>query len=323
MALSLTLPRSLSLRARRRWFGIAILAVLWHLVLLTVPWDRILPEPHLLLPPPRVDLRDVSKEELAKIRNQWKQKKFLLGQDSKVPEDAKRPENARFESDRNRRVERETQARSQEILPSPGAQSPTRDRERKRTAQERSDPRTRPEARPRVDLRNLGVPMFAARPAAELASEAEPMARDPSESARAADQSILEKELPYGAENMLNTEQNIYYSFYARLYQSIAPIWQSKIREVPQSRSVPPGDYLAAADVVFDEKGNLIDVRILQSSGIPEFDQAIHDSWKSVGRFPNPPRDLLNARGEVHTGWSFSVQVDSSFNWHSGGPRRY
>jgi protein TonB len=57
----------------------------------------------------------------------------------------------------------------------------------------------------------------------------------------------------------------------------------------------------------------LIAVHQLQSSGVPEFDQAVQDSWRRIGRFPNPPSGLLK-NGEVHTGWTFSVQLDQSLN---------
>jgi hypothetical protein len=62
-------------------------------------------------------------------------------------------------------------------------------------------------------------------------------------------------------------------------------------------------------DVVFDRDGNLIAVQQLATSGILEFDQAAATARKAIGRFPNPPSGLLNEEGQVHTGWTFTVQL--------------
>jgi len=55
---------------------------------------------------------------------------------------------------------------------------------------------------------------------------------------------------------------------------------------------------------------------------VPEFDEAVNRAFGRIGRFPNPPRALLNEKGEAHTGWSFSVNVDSGFNLNYRPPER-
>ena len=83
-----------------------------------------------------------------------------------------------------------------------------------------------------------------------------------------------------------------------------------------------PGEYSTIVDVILDGHGNLIGVRTLQSSGIAEFDNAVDVSWKKIGNFPNPPTALLNELGQVHTGWTFSVQVGQGFNLEYMPPER-
>jgi len=125
------------------------------------------------------------------------------------------------------------------------------------------------------------------------------------------DQNIVDRTLPEGSENMLNTKQSIYYSFYSRLYEAIGPIWQSRAREVPYRRQLSPGDYVTIVDIVLDRDGNLVETRYLQSAGVADFDDAVESSWRKIGRFPNPPRGLLNAEGKLHIVWSFTFQIDN------------
>jgi protein TonB len=123
------------------------------------------------------------------------------------------------------------------------------------------------------------------------------------------EQYVADKNLPEGSENLLNAEESVYYSFYARLYDAIGPIWASRLREISQTARVQPGDYTTSVDVVLDPEGNLVEVRLLQSSQVREFDEAVHSSWSKIGKFPNPPKGLIKEDGKVHTGWNFTVQV--------------
>ena len=58
------------------------------------------------------------------------------------------------------------------------------------------------------------------------------------------------------------------------------------------------------------------------SSHVNEFDQAAILAWKTVGPFPNPPKGLLNESGEVHTGWTFTVQINNTYNYQTLPPEK-
>src|SRR6185437_9926267 len=103
---------------------------------------------------------------------------------------------------------------------------------------------------------------------------------------------------------------------------AIAPIWQSRVREVTPQTRIVPGNYTTVVDVVLDKEGNLIAVRQITGSGIPVLDQAVDTSWHKTGRFPNPPKDLLNDQGEVHTGWTSTVQLDQGAGLNYMPPER-
>ena len=133
--------------------------------------------------------------------------------------------------------------------------------------------------------------------------------------------SIDDDRIPMGGETLLNTKQSVYYSFYSRLYHSIAPIWQGRIGDSRQLRP-SPGSYTTRVAVLFDRDGNLTALRILDSSQVAFFDRVVIESWKRVPRFPNPPQGLIEPDGTVRTLWSFTVEVGEGRGLQFLPPRR-
>jgi TonB family protein len=130
--------------------------------------------------------------------------------------------------------------------------------------------------------------------------------------------------IPVGAETLLNMEQTIYYSFYSRLYQAIAPVWQSHIHSRYwglHSRPLP-GRYTTRVAVWLDRNGNLKSLQILEPSRIGAFDQAVLETWKRIDQFPNPPRGLMDGGGNVRTLWNFTVEVGETSGWNFLPPNR-
>ena len=324
------------------WIIFLFVALVWHVALfsLQVHFPRI-------AAPSRVEVSRIDPRQLEAIRRKWnerskraqnQQKPILLNKDKSIPNEANAPDNARYMSDRNHTVQKETRARQTDVLPKPGTPGRSRPTEEARANPVPVPPEAlvqRPKP-PEKTLRknlgklgNLGLPFRLAettpRPRRESAAS---VPRSPSipgyprAGQAGSEQYIQDKNLPDGSENMLNTEQSVYYSFYARLYEAIGPVWQSQIREVPYRRTVQQGDYQTQVDAIFDGEGNLLSVEQSQSSGIAEFDAAVQNAWRRLGRFPNPPKALLNAQGEVHTGWTFTVQVGAGFNLDSMPPER-
>jgi hypothetical protein len=273
--------------------------------------------------PPRVELQQVDPAKLEAIRQQWKRNQpqgILLDKDKNRPSEKDAPKDARYLSDRNIRVEKEQRAKETNILPKPGhPNAETRPLEEKA---QRATPSEQTPAREMPKLGNLGVPfkLTPNRKAQDAKRARAGGVIPPSE--QGGDQFVDEKNLPVGSENLLNAQESVFYSFYARLYEAIGPIWQSNVHEVPRHRRVDPGDYSTTVDVVLDREGHLIRVRYLNNSGIREFDDAVEKSWHRVGHFPNPPSGLVNENGEVHTGWTFTVQVGAGFNMEYLPPER-
>lgn len=175
------------------------------------------------------------------------------------------------------------------------------------------------QTQPLPELGNLGVPLHLDRPAPPAPQKAEVQRNNGDEGG---DQAVLDRDLPQGSENMLNAEESVFYSFYSRMYEAIAPVWQSHIRTVASQQHVAAGDYTTVVDVILDKDGNLVGVRQMHSSGVPAFDHAVDAALQKAGHFPNPPKDLLNAQGEVHTGWTFTVQLAQGTGFNFAPPER-
>jgi hypothetical protein len=293
--------------SKRRWairIAVALFVLLLHGILLffvPVGWLGNESSSH-----PRVPLTMVDANKLAKIREQWaNNKRLLLNKNKSLTPDTEAPKDARYMSDRNIKVEKEQQARKTNVIPKAGSEARPGEKTTKQGAEKETKASGKFKGYP--SLGNLGIPFRLSPNPKPLTPEHKGYTRSASE--EGGDQALDEKNLPVGSENLLNAQESIYYSFYARLYEAIGPLWQSEIRRIPFSRKIGPGDYSTVVDVVLDKQGNLLRVERIQSSNIPEFDQAVDVSWKKVGKFQNPPSGLLDAQGEVHTGWTFTVQV--------------
>jgi len=284
----------------RTWLVFGLVALLVHLALLLSNFEWRASQPA-----PRVDLQQVDPRKLEAVKRQWRQREKQLLLSKNQPKAKEAPPEARFQSDRNIRVEKEQRARDTDVVPKPRTRAQRQQQDQTQTqAQKQSRSRTRV-----PNLGALGLPLdLAAEPRPR--NERQQAARESRAEDEGGDQAVIDKNLPVGGENLLNAQESVFYSFYARIYEALAPVWRSRIREILYARPLNQGDYSTVVDAIFDSDGRLVAVKRLESSGIPEFDQAVDDSWRKVGRFPNPPKDLLNEQGQVHIGWTFTVQVD-------------
>jgi TonB family protein len=302
-----SLPRETSegLFSNRILLAFLLLAALLHIVLFfyKVSW---LPTK----PIPRVEIQKIDPRKLQEIKKKWKEKGLLLDRDSHSQSETVAPENSRYFSDRNIRVEKEQRAKttspSVKAETSPQSEPSTKSRS-KSSAQLRS--------KPLPDLKSLGIQLPSLKPNRLLAQKG-PSANKTERakptrprSEEGGPQYLKEDRLPDGNQNLLNAQESVFYSFYARIYDAIGPLWQSQIRQTPHPMSLQDGDYSTLVDIVLDSTGNLIGVHLLQSSGVKEFDQTVDTSWRKLDKFPNPPAGLLNQEKQIHMAWTFTVHA--------------
>jgi hypothetical protein len=316
------LPEEFKFR-RRHWILAAILALLFHVLILFPKIPGFIFNPQALAPP-RVDIKQVDPRKLDAIRKQWKSREraLLLDKNLHVPTAAEPPPDARYMSDRNIKVEKEQRAKQTTLMPKAGAAGEPAAPAAPSKPQPPAHPKTEPD-KPRShfkfpSLGNLGVPLPAAPTHATPRQQPQPSHMTGSAVNSGEDggsQYVKDPNLPEGSENLLNAQESVYYSFYSRLYDALAPVWKSRIRQAAYAkRRLQPGEYTTTVDAVYDRNGNLVEINQLAGSSIEEFDKAAMSAFRAIGRVPNPPEGLLNPEGKVHIGWSFTVQLNQGMN---------
>lgn len=291
--------------ANKRWFMIALVTAVWHILLFWMKPDFLKPAP-----PAPVEIVNIDPQKLQAIQNQWKQKKLLLNTDTTPKKDIAPPKNAEYESDRNRVVEKEMRARQTQVIPQKGSNQ--------LGETEVTAPAIPMQSIPLKNLSNLDLNKIMAKPAPR------PMPQRPRGSTQlGGDQALMDKNLPEGAENILNTQESVHYAFYSRIAEAIAPLWLSKLKEALRVTSLKPSEYLTRIEVIFDSDGNFVDYNILDSSGVQSLDHAVIAGWKKIPRFPNPPRALLDKNGYIRMAWAFGFDVSEKQGIQFAPPERY
>lgn len=310
MSAALT-PRSITVTAddapatTRRWLPwLAILALVFLLHSATV----LVPFHYSSTPPARMPVQTIDPAKIEAIRKQWdKQAQKLLLDDKSKPTAKDAPKDARYFSDRNIRVEKEQRARDTTVIPKPGTPNTAG---AQATPRQEVTPETK--SRPTPQLGTLGVPFKLdqpAKPKPRAPQTDTQRARTGEVSQRGGAQTLDDQNLPEGSENLLNAQESVYYSFYARAYEAVGPIWSGYAEQAIRSQRIRPGDYVTQVELVLDREGNLLRVERLHSSGVASLDQAVDAAWRKVARLPNPPSPLLDQNGEVHTAWTFTVRL--------------
>lgn len=121
------------------------------------------------------------------------------------------------------------------------------------------------------------------------------------------------QEVALGDFTHLNTVEYKFYGFFHRIRQKLEQFWGSSIQEKARAlfksgRKIASGeDLITSLRVTLNEKGEIVAVKILGTSGVKELDEAAVESFNNAGPFPNPPKDLL-VNGKATIEWGFVVK---------------
>ncbi|MCC7440882.1 MAG: TonB family protein [Bdellovibrionales bacterium] len=285
------------------WAVAALLALLWHLgvmILGTEFGGWLLPDRSLTLPIP-LEMNSVSPAELSRLKKQWEKRSLLSGLNPALP-DAKAPvEDARYFSDRDVRVEKESRSTRQENLPRPGAAAP---------------PATSAAQQPKPRIDQLGVALPVGRGAFRSGTQEGRARPEPAAQPRVAEpgaaQYVDDDELPQSGENLLNTKGVTFYGFFARLREGVAPLWETTMRSALDHASIPSGNYTTVAEITLDGEGDVREVSFIQSSGYAELDDVVDHTFRKLRRFPHPPREIFDPDGKLRFSVKFEVRVSGS-----------
>lgn len=122
------------------------------------------------------------------------------------------------------------------------------------------------------------------------------------------------EDVPLGDMTNLNTVEYKYYGFYYRIKQRLEQFWGRSIHEKAQQlaklgRQVATEDeHITSLQITLNHEGEVVEIRIVGTSGIKELDDAAIESFNEAGPFPNPPKGLIK-NGLVVLEWGFVVNT--------------
>jgi TonB family protein len=189
------------------------------------------------------------------------------------------PENSNFLSDRNRRVEKEMQARntgsasSGEDGGSPSASKP----------------------KPKGKGFNLDVPK-------EYLTEQSKPGTGRGKSGRMASTapSNYLPSIAFGDETLLNTKEYVFASFFVRMKQQIEAHWQP-LQWVDRYRE-SENEFTTVLDITLKGDGYLNEAKVVGPSGRPYLDREALNAVRKGGPFLNPPKGLVERDGLIRLG---------------------
>lgn len=134
-------------------------------------------------------------------------------------------------------------------------------------------------------------------------------------------QSYLPQELELGDMVALNTDQNLFYTFYRRMNEKLVWPWAQSVTaafeklkaqgQLGSSRKA----WVTILEVLLDKNGNVVSTQPLQLAGEWDMDSAPVNAFKSAKTFPNPPIEMVEEDGYIRIKYKFVV-------YYTPGPQR-
>lgn len=127
------------------------------------------------------------------------------------------------------------------------------------------------------------------------------------------------KDTKLGIQTLLSTKEFVYYSYYNRIKEKIRQHWEPTIREnvrmaIRRGRSIASTrDRVTRVLITLDKDGTLLQVQVLGESGIVELDEAAVQAFREAAPFPNPPQGMIEQDGYIRIRWDFILEASSNY----------
>ena len=115
-----------------------------------------------------------------------------------------------------------------------------------------------------------------------------------------------------GDETLLNSRSFKYAGFLNRVKETVGRVWVTRVQDEAGKRD-PSGqlysykDRRTVVEFTLDRNGEVTDVKVAASSGVPYLDNVAVEAFKIVQRFPNPPPGLIADSGTVVLPFAFTL----------------
>jgi len=217
-----------------------------------------------------------------------------------------RPDQARFLSEYNVRVEQET--RTERTSVNPEVLAPTYSESSKYQREEAEDLHIeKPSTGARVGARSFvpgrdgnmaALPSPHARTNKDGPDDPVPASHASSALAGSPQNDWIDAQI--GEQLAVNAREYVYAGYLDRIRRMINEAWTACIDAVPQSERLERPRYTTEADVLLDAAGALEAIEIGRASGSDKLDGCVVTAFRLAGPFPNPPDGLITGDGLVH-----------------------
>jgi TonB family protein len=207
----------------------------------------------------------------------------------------------------NQWVTRETVSRGGKTAASGTSASKSRTSSVSKNAPEKGAQRSR-------TLSHLGVPLFS------LDSIRSPTQAEPEKPRWASDGAGGDVPKDYidgvkeSERTALNTREYIFFGYFQRIRNRLDVAWTSSLRARLEKlyrrgrRLASAQDHKTRTWVTLDSVGKVVRVRLVEESGVLDLDEAAIAAFNDAGPFPNPPKGLVDERGQIELHWDFVLR---------------
>ncbi len=129
---------------------------------------------------------------------------------------------------------------------------------------------------------------------------------------------ILPSDIQLSNATNLNTDANIYYSFYSRVEELFYVRWGERLNYYWdrisfdfKKNNLSGKIWSTTLEVLLTPSGEFYSASINKSSGYKPFDEAAVFAFKDARFFPNPPKSKVEADGFVRLRYRLSVHIGS------------
>ena len=112
----------------------------------------------------------------------------------------------------------------------------------------------------------------------------------------------------------LNTKEYRYFGYYSRIKSQLNQWWVPKVQQ-KFTKMLRQGRTIASADnkvtklvIILDDSGKLVKVQVMAESGIKDLDDAAIEAFRAAAPFPNPPKGMVDKDGLVKIRWDCVVE---------------
>ncbi len=123
------------------------------------------------------------------------------------------------------------------------------------------------------------------------------------------------KDIQMGVQTLLSTREFIYYTYYNRIKARLRQYWEPKIKEkvsniLRQGRTIAStSEKITKIVIILNESGTLEKIQVIGPSGMTDLDDAAVEAFRAAAPFPNPPKGIIEEDGKIRIRWDFILEA--------------